>query len=94
MEQLVSAPEHGETIVVGGKASPSMQLFFDELVLQINGQLLGPALKLTSYTVAGVPKAESWTGSMIFVSDESGGAVPAFSDGLNWRRTTDRSVIS
>ena len=31
---------------------------------------------------------------MIYVSDESGGAVPAFSDGSDWRRVSDRAVIS
>ena len=49
---------------------------------------------LPSYTVAGVPAAASWTGGMLYVSDESGGAVPAFSDGTNWRRVTDRAIIS
>lgn len=29
-----------------------------------------------------------------YISDESGGAVPAFNDGTNWRRVTDRAVIS
>lgn len=29
-----------------------------------------------------------------FISDESGGAVPAFNDGVDWRRATDRAVIS
>ena len=33
-------------------------------------------------------------GAMIFVTDEVGGAVPAFSDGTDWRRVTDRAVIS
>ena len=50
---------------------------------------------LQSYTVAGVPDAAaSGAGAMIYVSDETGGAVPAFSDGTNWRRVTDRAVIS
>lgn len=48
----------------------------------------------TSYTVAGVPAAASYAGGVIFVSNESGGAVLAFSDGTNWRRVTDRAVIS
>lgn len=33
-------------------------------------------------------------GGMIYVVDDVGGAVPAFSDGTNWRRVTDRAVIS
>jgi hypothetical protein len=33
-------------------------------------------------------------GRLIYVSDESGGAVVAFSDGTNWRRLTDRAVVT
>ena len=50
--------------------------------------------RLQEYTVATVPDATTRTGVMIYVSDESGGAVPAFSDGTNWRRVTDRAIIS
>jgi hypothetical protein len=46
-----------------------------------------------SYTVATVPSA-SPPGQMIYVSNESGGAIPAFSDGTNWRRVTDRAIIT
>jgi hypothetical protein len=46
-----------------------------------------------SYTVAGVPSA-AIAGRIIHVSDESGGAVLAFSDGSIWRRVTDRNPIS
>lgn len=51
-------------------------------------------LKLEQYTVAGVPDATLWTGAFIYVSDETGGAVPAFSDGTNWRRVTDLAIVS
>lgn len=33
-------------------------------------------------------------GSWIYVSNEAGGGVPAFWDGTNWRRCTDRAIIS
>lgn len=46
-----------------------------------------------SYTVATLPSAAT-AGQMIYVSDESGGAVIAFSDGTNWRRVTDRNIVS
>jgi hypothetical protein len=49
---------------------------------------------LKSYTVATVPAAASWTAAMIYVTDETGGAIPAFSDGTNWRRVSDRTIIS
>lgn len=49
---------------------------------------------LPSYTVSGVPAQPATAGTQIFVTDEAGGAVPAFSDGANWRRCTDRAIIS
>ena len=49
--------------------------------------------RLPSYTVAGVPTA-SPAGQIIYVSNETGGAVLAFSDGTNWRRSTDRAIVS
>lgn len=49
---------------------------------------------LPTYTVAGVPSASTYTRGLIYVSDETGGAIPAFSDGTNWRRVTDRAVVS
>lgn len=58
---------------------------------------LGPVpVGLPSYTVAQLatlPPA-SYPHCMIYVSNEAGGAVPAFSDGSNWRRVTDRNVVS
>jgi hypothetical protein len=46
-----------------------------------------------SFTVATVPNAAQ-PGQMIYVSDETGGPVMAFSDGSNWRRITDRTIVS
>lgn len=51
-------------------------------------------LKLKSYTVAGLPTASLYTGALVYVSNETGGAIPAFSDGTNWRRTSDRAIVS
>lgn len=51
--------------------------------------------KAPSYLVADVPSAmRAGEGAMIYVSDETGGAVLAFSDGSDWRRVTDRQVVS
>lgn len=49
---------------------------------------------LPTYTVAGVPSAATFARGLAYISNESGGAVVAFSDGTNWRRVTDRAVIS
>jgi hypothetical protein len=46
------------------------------------------------YTVATLPSASSFTRGMIYVSDESGGATLAFSDGSNWRRVSDLAIVS
>jgi hypothetical protein len=35
-----------------------------------------------------------WTGAHVFVTDDVDGGVEAFSDGVNWRRVTDRAIIS
>ena len=56
-------------------------------------EVYGGQVPMPSYTVAGVPSAAT-AGLWIFVTDETGGAVPAFSDGTDWRRVTDRAVVS
>ena len=53
----------------------------------------GQILQVASFTVANLPDP-SVPGRVIYVSDESGGAVLAFADGSNWRRATDRVVVS
>ncbi len=54
----------------------------------------GP-VQFSSHSVATLPPAAAaGAGAMVFVSDESGGAVMAFSDGTDWRRVTDRAVVS
>lgn len=53
----------------------------------------GP-IRCGSYTVLTVPAANAGAAQEIYVSDEAGGAVLAFSDATNWRRVTDRAVIS
>lgn len=54
-----------------------------------NGPVVFP-----TYTVGTVPSAATFARGVIYVSNESGGAVLAFSDGTNWRRVTDRNIIS
>jgi hypothetical protein len=66
-----------------------------------NAQLLAAMLvvisnnmKPQSYTVGALPTASSNTGRIVYVSNETGGATLAFSDGTNWRRVQDRNVVS
>lgn len=49
---------------------------------------------MPTYTVATLPSAATYARGLIYVSDETGGAVIAFSDGSNWRRVTDRAVVA
>lgn len=53
----------------------------------------GPAV-VPSYTVATVPSAATFARGHIWVSDESGGATGAQSDATNWRRYSDRAIVT
>ena len=55
---------------------------------------IGAVTRLDSFEVANLPDAGAYTGAMVYCSDETGGAVPVFSDGTVWRRVTDRVVAS
>ena len=56
---------------------------------------IGAPLPLRVYAVLGLPDPTQFiNGDYIFVSDETGGPIPAFSDGTNWRRVTDRAIVS
>jgi hypothetical protein len=48
---------------------------------------------LEEYTVAELPSAAGRKRT-VFVSNEAGGATIAFNDVTNWRRVTDRAVVS
>lgn len=44
--------------------------------------------------VAALPDPLTNRSRMIIVTDEAGGEVPAWSDGVDWRRVTDRAIVS
>lgn len=50
-------------------------------------------LQLRPIPKARVPSAKQ-AGLLIYVPDATGGAVPCFSDGTNWRRVSDLTVLS
>lgn len=73
----------GDGLVGVGTSSPSTQF-----------HVVGP-IRCGSYTVGTVPSASSaGAGARIYVTNEAGGAVGAESDGADWRRVTDRAIIS
>lgn len=53
----------------------------------------GP-VRVGSFAKAALPPANAGAGQIAFVSDESGGATLAFSDGVLWRRVADRAAVS
>jgi hypothetical protein len=66
-----------------GVAAPTARLDVD-----------GP-IKMKSYAKSALPSAAAaGAGAIVFVSNEAGGAVLAFSDGAGWRRVTDRALVS
>jgi filamentous hemagglutinin len=58
-----------------------------------SGIIVADALIVPTYTVTTLPPADPQA-QIIFVSNETGGAVLAFSDGTNWRRCTDRAIVT
>jgi hypothetical protein len=65
-------------------STPWWQYFFEKAV---------GGLEAGTYTVATLPPATT-VGRIVYVSNEAGGAVLAFSDGVNWLRVTDRAIVS
>ena len=51
-------------------------------------------LELPSVAVADLGTVAQRAGNMVFCTNETGGAVPVFFDGSDWRRVTDRAVAS
>ncbi len=74
--------QQGQKVKVGANAAPACALDVE-----------GP-VRVKAYAVTSLPSASAGAGQIIYVSDESGGAVLAFSDGAAWRRVTDRAVVS
>lgn len=65
-----------------------------DLARQLLQRTAAAPLALGRYARSDLPSAGRFTGALIYVSDATGGAVPAFSDGANWRRCDDRTIVS
>lgn len=85
MTEAVALHRSDVIITEERQATEDFHLFLEDLVNGVNPSLL---------TVATVPAAADNTGKMLFISDETGGATMAFSDGTDWRRVQDRAIIS
>lgn len=67
----------------------------NDLNLEAAGEVtVNAPFVLKSYTVAQLSSVFASTGAVAYITNESGGAVPAFYDGTNWRRFTDRAIVS
>ena len=89
------------------KVSPDGQTFLNAILIRHDNGNVGvdtnwPTAKLDvsgPVRIGQVTRAELpnpvnvGAGALIFVSDQSGGAALAFSDGTNWRAAHDRSVV-
>ena len=95
-DKIVTQPEQADAIVDGVTASRVFQNFIDDLVQKLNQSIFGTQVDMTSYPVATLPDVDPNRPGIIFVSDESGGTVMAYSDPVAgvWRRCTDRAVVT
>lgn len=77
----------------GGSPIPAIYQYFQDVDQRLRTVSGGP-VATRSYEIASLPSAANHEGALIYVSDEAGGAVIAFSDGTNWRRVQDRMIVS
>jgi hypothetical protein len=85
-----------EAVVVSedlGLVTDAVVESYDLGTIVTSGVIVADALIVPTYTVTTLPPADPQA-QIIFVSNESGGAVLAFSDGTNWRRCTDRAIVT
>jgi hypothetical protein len=85
-EAVTSAQDLGLIIDVAGTS-------YDLGTLVQEGLIWPSQFKLPEFTVGTLPTATP-AGLMIYVSDASGGSIPAFSDGSNWRRVDTRNIVT
>lgn len=95
---LVDGTTGGRTIAgpLAGVSLPQtmVDMFLLQMLALFREVLTKQGAALPPFTVGTLPSAGGNTGRLVYVSDEAGGAVPAFSDGASWRRVTDRAVVS
>jgi hypothetical protein len=92
MSNIESKPDHGTQLIEEGIAVSRFQLYLDDIEEKFNVPTL-PVFTVAQLTGDEVPASLRPDG-LVMVSDEVGGQVPAFSDSVNWRRVTDRAIIS
>lgn len=76
-----------------GAITQTHTISYDLETIVTSGNIYPDQFVLPSFTVSTLPSTIP-AGQMLFVTDETGGSIPAFSDGTNWRRLTDRAIVS
>jgi hypothetical protein len=89
----------GDVTVTGAfeaatSGTPTLESVGDINIEPAGKLVVDAPIVLKSYTVAQLQVLGSTAGAIAYATDESGGAQPCFFDGTNWRRFTDRVVIS
>ena len=88
MTHIVDTPLAGDKITDKGVPTAQFQALLEAYERAINEP------ELPAYTVATVPDATLNESKMIYVTDETGGKTPAFSNSVNWLRFRDSVIIS
>lgn len=73
-------------LTVSRDAPQWAQQFADDVSREIRNSTRGYPVVLATFVKADLPDPARWVGGWIFVSDATGGAVPAYSDGASWLR--------
>lgn len=73
--------------------SPLVDYNLSVIIAALLAQARFPTI-LAQYPKASLPAPGANAGCLVYVTDDVGGAVPAFSDGTDWRRVTDRAIVS
>jgi hypothetical protein len=81
-------------VTVPRDAPPWAQTLADDVTRELRVRARGFPVVLAKFPKADLPLASRWIGSWIWVTDDVGGAIPAYSDGVNWRRCDSAVVIS
>jgi hypothetical protein len=66
----------------------------DDVSRELRAQVRGFPVVLAKFSKTDLPDATRWEGSWIFVTDDAGGAVPAYAQGGDWKRADTSAVIS
>lgn len=74
------------------KMHHTWQSWAEALVAKLSNETEN-AFEMDPFPKASLPSA-ALPYRLIIVTDEVGGLVPAFNDGTNWRRVTDRAIVS